>query len=241
MLGRTFIAQLLALIVYTSLSVHGQGVTFLIKGKVVDTKKQVLQGVQVYAKDGDEIVGKSKTTNTGDFTMTLKPGRTYSMSFERSDVYVANQDFRLPNGTSYQEISQEFTIRVLSKGDTIQQFQVFSPGQSSASNSPMFSMLSTMMKKMQHLKVKIIVSEGSAVKDSGKTKKAKATKKQTKGKKGSSQAESTPPTLLELRIQELRTQLLNAGAPESRIVFEKGKLSASMDVALIINEISGGF
>ncbi|MFM6956712.1 MAG: carboxypeptidase-like regulatory domain-containing protein [Ignavibacteria bacterium] len=212
--------------------ITAQGVTFLIKGKVVDEEKKALQGVQVIAKDGDEISGKSKTTASGEFTLTLKPGRYYSMSFERNDLFMARQDFRVPDGTSYQEISQDFQLRTFAKGDTIQQFPLFPAGQANAMPSPLFTMIPEMLKKMPHLKIKVLVSEGK-----GSGKKTKAEKK-TKGKKGS----STPvQTLYDLRVEEIRSKLLIVGAPESRFTFEKASLKTPFDVSVIITTLASDF
>jgi hypothetical protein len=198
---------------------YAQGVTFLIKGKVVDGQKRALQGVQVIAKDGDEISGKSKTTINGEFTFTLKPGRNYSMSFERNDLYMAKQDFKVPDGTSYQEISQEFQLRTYAKGDTIQQFTLFPAGQSNAMSSPFFSMIPEMLKKMPHLKIKVLVSEGKST--------------------GASNPVSQ--TLYDLRVEELRSKLSIAGAPESRITFEKAVLKAPFDISVIITTLASDF
>lgn len=178
MLGRYSLLGLLCALFAVQSAVLAQGVTFLIKGKVVDSKRNVLQGVQVYAKDGDEIVGKSKTTIAGEFTMTLKPGKTYFMSFERSDLFMSQQDFRVPDGKSYQEINQDFQVKVLAKGDTIQQFTLFQEGQSNSKTAELFTMLPEMMRKLLHLKVKIVVSAGNGAKQSTKGKKEKILKKQ---------------------------------------------------------------
>lgn len=242
MLGRYYLVGLMcALLAFQGDVLRAQGITFLIKGKVIDSKRNVLQGVQVYAKDGDEIVGKSKTTAAGEFTMTLKPGKTYFMSFERSDIFMSQQDFRVPDGKTYQEINQDFQVKVLAKGDTIQQFPLFQAGQSNPGSTTLFSMLPEMMRKLNHLKVKIIVSAGNATKESAKGKKEKTTKK-TKGKKGVAQAEAPAPlSLIERRIQEIRSRLLTAGAPESRITFEEGKLKSPIDVAVIVSSIASDF
>jgi hypothetical protein len=189
--------------------------------------------VQVVAKDGDEVSGKSKTTVNGEFTMTLKPGRYYSMSFDRNDLFMAKQDFRVPDGTSYQEISQEFQLRTFAKGDTIQQFPLFPAGQSNAMPSPLFTMIPEMLKKMPHLKIKVLVSEG---KTTGKKTKAE---KKTKSKKG---AVSTPiQTLYDLRVEEIRSKLAIAGAPESRFTFEKANLKTPIDVSVIITTLASDF
>jgi len=209
-----------------------QGVTFLIKGKVVDEEKKALQGVQVIAKDGDEISGKSKTTASGEFTLTLKPGRYYSMLFERNDLFMSRQDFRVPDGTSYREITQDFEVRTFAKGDTIQQFPLFPAGQANAMPSPLFTMIPEMLKKMPHLKVKILVSEGKA---SGKKSK---TEKKTKGKKGS----TTPiQTLYDLRVEEIRSKLAIAGAPEARCTFEKASLKPPFDASVVITSLASDF
>ena len=241
MLGMYSIMGVICALFAVQSIVLAQGVTFLIKGKVVDSKRNVLKGVQVYAKDGDEIVGKSKTTAAGEFTLTLKPGKTYFMSFERNDIFMSQQDFRVPDGKTYQEINQDFQVKVLAKGDTIQQFPVFQAGQSNAGQTVLFSMLPEMMRKLLHLKVKIVVSAGIATKVSAKGKKEKSPKK-TKGKKGSAQAETLAPlSLIEKRIQEIRSRLLAAGAPESRLTFEQGKLKSPIDVALIVSSIANDF
>jgi len=240
MFGRNMIAALLSAFVIVSGNLFAQGVTFLIKGKVVDQKKNALQGVQVYVKDGDDIAGKSKTTVNGEFTLTLKPGKNYVMSFERSDIFVSQQDFRLPNGTSYQEINQDFQIKVFAKGDTIQQHQVFSSGQSTPNSSNLFTTLPEMLKKLQHLKVKIIVAAGASAKKATKGKKEKTPKK-SKGSKNKTQSTPVELTLVQSRIQAIRNALLSAGSPDSRMVFEEGKLNGSLDVAVVITSISGGF
>ena len=240
MFGRNMIAVLLGAIVIVSGNLFAQGVTFLIKGKVVDQKKNPLQGVQVYAKDGDDIVGKSKTTVTGEFAMTLKPGKNYVMTFDRSDILLSQQDFRIPNGNTYQEIIQEFQVRVLAKGDTIQTFSLFANGQSIPGPSTIFTMLPDLLRRMQHLKVKIVVSAGGKSKNTSTNKKEKSAKKSKSGK-GASTESSLPLTLLDKRIQEIRSKLIAAGAPESRILFEEGKLSGANDVAVLITSIVGGF
>ena len=240
MFGRNMIAALLSAFVIVSGNLFAQGVTFLIKGKVVDQKKNALQGVLVYAKDGDDIAGKSKTTVNGEFTLTLKPGKNYVMSFERSDIFVSQQDLRLPNGTSYQEITRDFQIKVFAKGDTIQQHQVFSSGQSTPNSSNLFTTLPEMLKKLQHLKVKIIVAAGAQAKNASKGKKEKTPKK-SKGSKNKTQSTPVELTLVQSRIQALRNALLSAGLPESRMVFEEGKLNGSIDVAVVVSSISGGF
>jgi hypothetical protein len=240
MLGRYSLLGVLCALFAVQSAVLAQGVTFLIKGKVVDSKRNVLQGVQVYAKDGDEIVGKSKTTIAGEFTMTLKPGKTYFMSFERSDLFMSQQDFRVPDGKSYQEINQDFQVKVLAKGDTIQQFTLFQEGQSNSKTAELFTMLPEMMRKLLHLKVKIVVSAGNGAKQSTKGKKEKNTQK-AKGKKGVQANASAPLTLIEKRIQDIRSKLIAAGAPESRIIFEEGKLKSSKDVALIVASIASDF
>ena len=218
---------------FVTVQLSAQGVTFLIKGKVVDGQKKALQGVQVVAKDGDEVSGKSKTTVHGEFTMTLKPGRYYSMSFDRNDLFMAKQDFRVPDGTSYQEISQEFQLRTFAKGDTIQQFPLFPAGQSNAMPSPLFTMIPEMLKKMPHLKIKVLVSEGKKT-----AKKTKAEKK-TKSKKGASTIPAQ--TLYDLRVEEIRSKLVIAGAPESRITFEKANLKTPIDVSVIITTLASDF
>ena len=240
MLGRYSLLGVLCALFAVQSAVLAQGVTFLIKGKVVDSKRNVLQGVQVYAKDGDEIVGKSKTTIAGEFTMTLKPGKTYFMSFERSDLFISQQDFRVPDGKSYQEINQDFQVKVLAKGDTIQQFTLFQEGQSNSKTAELFTMLPEMMRKLLHLKVKIVVSAGNGAKQSTKGKKEKNIQK-AKGKKGAQANASAPLTLIEKRIQDIRSKLIAAGAPESRIIFEEGKLKSPKYVALIVASIASDF
>lgn len=222
--------------IFMVMSIHAQGVTFLIKGKVVDGQRKPLQGVQVIAKDGDETAGKSKTTASGEFTMTLKPGRYYGMTFERNDLFMSKQDFRVPDGTAYQEISQEFQVRVFAKGDTIQQYPLFPAGQANAMPSPLFTMIPEMLKKMPHLKVKVLVSEGSV-----SAKKGKAPKK-AKAKKGSAaKVEEVITTLYDRRVEEIRSKLTIAGAPQTRFTFEKANFKAPIDVAVIISTIGSDF
>ena len=195
-----------------------------------------MQGVQVIAKDGDETAGKSKTTVNGEFTMTLKPGRYYGMSFERNDLFMSKQDFRVPDGTTYQELSQEFQVRVFAKGDTIQQYPLFPAGQANAMPSPLFTMIPEMLKKMPHLKVKVLVSEASIVEKKAKT------QKKTKGKKGkASKVEEVTVSLFDRRVEEIRSKLTIAGAPESRFTFEKANFKAPIDVAVIISTIGSDF
>ena len=69
-------------------------------------------------------------------------------------------------------------------------------------------------------------------------KKTKAEKK-TKSKKG---AVSTPiQTLYDLRVEEIRSKLAIAGAPESRITFEKANLKTPIDVSVIITTLASDF
>lgn len=228
--------SLIVSLIFMAVDMNAQGVTFLIKGKVVDGQRKPLQGVQVIAKDGDETAGKSKTTVNGEFTMTLKPGRYYGMSFERNDLFMSKQDFRVPDGTTYQELSQEFQVRVFAKGDTIQQYPLFPAGQANAMPSPLFTMIPEMLKKMPHLKVKVLVSEASIVEKKAKT------QKKTKGKKGkASKVEEVTSSLFDRRVEEIRSKLTIAGAPESRFTFEKANFKAPIDVAVIISTIGSDF
>ena len=233
MFGRISILFVMGWCMMAMGNVYAQGITFLVKGKVIDQKRNILQGVQVYAKDGDEIVGKSKTTVSGEFTMTLKPGKKYLMSFERSDVFIAQQDFQLPNGNAYKEIMQDFQVKVMAIGDTLQKLTVFASGQSSSNSSALFTSIPEMLNKMQHLKIKILVAGGTSGSKGKKESSAKG-----KGKKGST---SVALTLYEKRIQDIRTKLIAAGAPESRISFQEGKLKSPTDVIVVISSIAGGF
>lgn len=236
MLNRIIQFSFILCSMFMVVNMNAQGVTFLIKGKVVDGQRKPLQGVQVIAKDGDETAGKSKTTASGEFTMTLKPGRYYGMTFERNDLFMSKQDFRVPDGTTYQEISQEFQVRVFAKGDTIQQYPLFPAGQANAMPSPLFTMIPEMLKKMPHLKVKVLVSEGSPI-----AKKGKATKK-AKGKKGkTTNIEEVATSLFDRRVEEIRSKLAIAGAPQSRFTFEKANFKAPIDVAVIISTIGSDF
>ena len=90
-----------------------------------------------------------------------------------------------------------------------------------------------MLKKMPHLKIKVLVSEGKKT-----AKKTKAEKK-TKSKKGASSIPAQ--TLYDLRVEEIRSKLVIAGAPESRITFEKANLKTPIDVSVIITTLASDF
>ena len=72
-------------------------------------------------------------------------------------------------------------------------------------------------------------------------KKAK-TQKKTKGKKGkASKVEEVTVSLFDRRVEEIRSKLTIAGAPESRFTFEKANFKAPIDVAVIISTIGSDF
>ena len=97
-------------------SLTAQNVTILLKGKVIDEAGNALQGVQIQFKDGENSAGRTKSQNNGEFSFVLKPGKTYSAMFDRSDILQSDINMTVPLFTSYQELQKTFTVRVIKKG-----------------------------------------------------------------------------------------------------------------------------
>lgn len=87
-------------------SLSAQNVTILLKGKVIDEAGNALQGVQIQFKDGENSAGRTKSQNNGEFSFVLKPGKTYSAMFDRSDILQSDINMTVPQFTSYQELQK---------------------------------------------------------------------------------------------------------------------------------------
>lgn len=213
-----------------STQLQAQGVTNLLKGKVVDEKGIALKGVQVYVKSGDDIVAKSKTTSNGDFTAVLKPGATYIVSFDRYDLFASNQDFSIPASSSYKELEQSFTVRTYTKGMSLGLFQVFPAGKTTLNNTAIFETVQQMMKKMPNMTIAITVSaEG-----------LKAPKKPKPSKKKGAVVE-TPITPIQQRIDAIHAkfELLSIGT--SRYTILEGTVKKPSDISITITDNESGF
>lgn len=77
-----------------------------IKRKVIDEAGNALQGVQIQFKDGENSAGRTKSQNNGEFSFVLKPGKTYSAMFDRSDILQSDINMTVPQFTSYQELQK---------------------------------------------------------------------------------------------------------------------------------------
>ena len=210
--------------------IHAQGTTNLLKGKVIDEAGNVLKGVQVVAKFGDETAAKSKTTSNGEFTMVLKPGNTYMVNFDRHDIFAAYQDITLPASNTYKEINQTFTLKTYAKGNVIGSYQVFQSGKTTIIDAPIFETLQKMMKKMSTLKIAITVSAESLK----PAKKAKPSKK-----KGAVVEPTISP--VQQRLSALSDKLESLGISKFRCTISEGVVKKPSDISITVTEIESGF
>jgi hypothetical protein len=211
-------------------SLNAQNVTILLKGKVIDEAGNALPGVNIQFKDGESSAGKTKSQNTGDFTFVLKPGKTYSTFFDRSDILQSDIDFTTPSVTSYQELQKTFTVRVIKKGENLGEYRVFANDKADLIESPFFEKITQMLKKMRSLNISITVSNIT------KAKKAKPSKK-----KGKNVQPETQLSFGQLRIKALLDKLISIGTSESRIQLIEGTVKAPNDIQVTVKDIDSTF
>lgn len=211
-------------------SLNAQNVTILLKGKIVDEAGNALQGVTIQFKDGESSAGKTKSQNSGDFTFVLKPGKTYSTLFDRSDILQSDMNFTTPSVTSYQELQKTFTVRVIKKGENLGEYHVFANDKADLIDSPFFEKITQMLKKMRSLNISITVSNIT------KAKKAKPSKK-----KGKNVQPETQLSFGQLRIKALLDKLISIGTSESRIQLIEGTVKAPNDIQVTVKDIDSTF
>ena len=211
-------------------SLNAQNVTILLKGKVIDEAGNALPGVNIQFKDGESSAGKTKSQNTGEFTSVLKPGKTYSAIFDRSDILQSDINFTTPSVTSYQELQKTFTVRVIKKGENLGEFRVFANDKADLIESPFFEKITQMLKKMRSLNISITVSNIT------KAKKAKPSKK-----KGKNVQPETQLSFGQLRIKALLNKLISIGTSESRIQLIEGTVKAPNDIQVTVKDIDSTF
>ncbi len=211
-------------------SLNAQNVTILLKGKIVDEAGNALQGVTIQFKDGESSAGKTKSQNSGDFTFVLKPGKTYSTLFDRSDILQSDMNFTTPSVTSYQELQKTFTVRVIKKGENLGEYHVFANDKADLIESPFFEKITQMLKKMRSLNISITVSNIT------KAKKAKPSKK-----KGKNVQPETQLSFGQLRIKALLDKLISIGTSESRIQLIEGTVKAPNDIQVTVKDIDSTF
>lgn len=211
-------------------SLNAQNVTILLKGKIVDEAGNALQGVTIQFKDGESSAGKTKSQNSGDFTFVLKPGKSYSTLFDRSDILQSDMNFTTPSVTSYQELQKTFTVRVIKKGENLGEYHVFANDKADLIESPFFEKITQMLKKMRSLNISITVSNIT------KAKKAKPSKK-----KGKNVQPETQLSFGQLRIKALLDKLISIGTSESRIQLIEGTVKAPNDIQVTVKDIDSTF
>jgi hypothetical protein len=211
-------------------SLNAQNVTILLKGKVIDEAGNALQGVNIQFKDGEMSAGKTKSQNTGEFTSVLKPGKTYSAIFDRSDILQSDINFTTPSVTSYQELQKTFTVRVIKTGENLGEYHVFANDKADLIESPFFEKITQMLKRMRSLNISITVSNIT------KAKKAKPSKK-----KGKNVQPETQLSFGQLRIKALLDKLISIGTSQSRIQLIEGTVKAPNDIQVTVKDIDSTF
>ncbi len=211
-------------------SLTAQNVTILLKGKVIDEAGNALQGVQIQFKDGENSAGRTKSQNNGEFSFVLKPGKTYSAMFDRSDILQSDINMTVPQFTSYQELQKTFTVRVIKKGENLGEYHVFANDKADLIQSTFYEKITQMLKKMRSLNISITVSNIT------KAKKAKPSKK--KGKNIQSEMQLS---FGQQRIKVLIDKLISIGTSESRIQLIEGNVKAPNDIQVTVKDIDSSF
>ncbi len=207
-----------------------QNVTILLKGKVIDEAGNALHGVQIQFKDGEMSAGKTKSQNNGEFSFVLKPGKTYSAMFDRSDILQSDINMTVPQFTSYQELQKTFTVRVIKKGENLGEYNVFANDKADLIQSTFYEKITQMLKKMRSINISITVSNIT------KAKKAKPSKK--KGKNIQSEKQLS---FGQQRIKVLIDKLISIGTSESRIQLIEGNVKAPNDIQVTVKDIDSSF
>ena len=211
-------------------SLTAQNVTILLKGKVIDEAGNALQGVQIQFKDGENSAGRTKSQNNGEFSFVLKPGKTYSAMFDRSDILQSDINMTVPQFTSYQELQKTFTVRVIKKGENLGEYHVFANYKADLIQSTFYEKITQMLKKMRSLNISITVSNIT------KAKKAKPSKK-----KGKNIQSETQLSFGQQRIKVLIDKLISIGTSESRIQLIEGNVKAPNDIQVTVKDIDSSF
>lgn len=240
MKNRSSLIALLALLLIwqANNTAIAQNATALVQGKVIDQAGQPVANVQVKAREGDITAGKSKTQSAGEFTIVLKPGKTYSMSFERYDIMPIAQELQIPASTSHQDINKSFTVKLFRNGDILHTEQVFKTGTAIIENRKHIEEIADLLKKVRGLGINAAVS-GAVPEVKGK--KAKKAKPAPKKKGKSAEPEQPVLTLAQQRIQALADALIALGISASRFTVVESAVSAPADTQFSVREIKDLF
>jgi hypothetical protein len=92
------------------------GVNALVKGSVTTTSGGIPDGVSITAYQGTEQIRTTKSTPEGKFTIVLKPGNQYRVTFASAKYYYHEEQLSIPASDKYQEVPMQVSLKELETG-----------------------------------------------------------------------------------------------------------------------------
>jgi len=114
------------------------GVNALVKGSVMSASGGIADGVSITAYQGTEQIRSTKSTPEGKFTMVLKPGTQYRITFASTKYYFHEEQLSVPASDKYEEVPVQVSLKELDLGKPFSFSNlVFEPKSSSISQNVM--------------------------------------------------------------------------------------------------------
>ncbi|MDP4219846.1 MAG: carboxypeptidase-like regulatory domain-containing protein [Bacteroidota bacterium] len=92
------------------------GINALVKGSVSNTSGAPAEGVTITAYKGTEQVRTTKSTPEGKFTLVLKPGTVYRLSFVSAKYYFHEEPLSIQQSDKYLEVPVQVSLKELELG-----------------------------------------------------------------------------------------------------------------------------
>lgn len=235
----------LAILVLSGVSVASALQTnILLQGKIVDDKtgQPVVSKYAITGTSGKTLKGKSLAD--GSFKQVLQAGESYTITFTDYNVVKSTANFAIPATDKYYEEKKDFSVRVLRTGDPLLSIDGFDAGKSSltAAARTELEKIVTMLKENRSLDVQITVAADVPPKAA----KAAPKKKAKKGKKEEPEAASvvdSSPSLVQARIDIVRTQLeqIDASAVKRVTFISSPTPNDNVNLIVTVGEVKNKF
>jgi len=184
----------------------------LLQGRITDkaTGQPVRASIKFYSLSGKQADSKSSTEGT--YQQVLTPGETYFVVFK--DYFPFDKSFKLslPESSTYNELSRDFTVVKLSEGMELYKFNAFDANSSKLSEQAIskFKELKYFLEFNSKVNLKITLSSADS--------KQKNTSKK-------SRSQSIFSDITKSRIESISQYFASNGIPLAHQTFEESKKS----------------
>jgi hypothetical protein len=141
-------------------SVSYSQIPLLVKGKVTDefSGKPVECTVEFRSENGKKI--RVNTQTDGLYQQVLNSGETYEVYLYNWDVIRKNENYTVPDLEEYQEVSKDFFVKKLAKGNKVYDLNFFDNNSSSlnGTSESFLKELNTIMRFNRHVEFDIHIN-----------------------------------------------------------------------------------